>query len=138
MASASEESAIRAVVNRFFNAIEDADIDTVYDTMAPNCEVWHNYDETIVDREFTKRVLGGMVQRIDNVKYLDRRLVVYSGGFCQQHIVLGTRKCDGEKVRLPAALICKVENDKITRIDEYFDTAQQAEFKKSAPQPPRI
>lgn len=138
MTSASEESAIREVANRFLNAIENADIETVYDTMAPNCEIWHNYDEIVADRDFTRRVLGGMVQRIDKVKYSDRRLVVYPGGFCQQHILLGTRKWDGEKLRLPAALFCKVEDDKITRIDEYIDTAQQAEFKKSAPHTPRI
>lgn len=138
MVSANEESAIREVANRFFNAIENADIDTVYNTMAPTCEIWHNYDEIVADREFTRRVLGGMVQRIGNVKYSDRRIVVYPGGFCQQHVLQGTRKFDGEELRLPAALFCKVENGQITRIDEYIDTAQQAEFKKTAPQPPRI
>jgi ketosteroid isomerase-like protein len=135
MASSSEEIAIRAVASRFFDAIEAGDINTMYDTMAPACEVWHNYDEIIVDREFTKRLLGGMVQRIANVKYSHRRIVVYPGGFCQQHILLGTRKDDGQAVRLPAALICKVENDKISRIDDYLDSAQSAEFRKKATQP---
>lgn len=130
MASPSEENAIRAVANRFFNAIEDADIDTMYDTMAPNGVVWHNYDEIVVDREFTKQLLSGLVRRIDNVKYGDRRVIVYPGGFTQMHVMTGTRKHDGVPVRLPAALICKVENDKITRIDDYLDSVQQAERRK--------
>ena len=35
-------------------------------------------------------------------------------------------------VRLPCAIICQVEDGKITRLDEYFDSAHVAEFRKFA------
>ena len=39
---------------------------------------------------------------------------------------------DDGTVRLPCAIVCKVENGRITRLDEYFDSAHVAEFRKFA------
>ncbi|MBB4632731.1 nuclear transport factor 2 family protein [Sphingosinicella soli] len=49
----------------------------------------------------------------------------------QQHTLYGTRQ-DGERLTLPACMVCRVENGKITRLDEYFDSARVAEFRKFA------
>jgi len=57
-------------------------------------------------------------------------LTAFPGGFVQQHVLKGKRVHDDGAVRLPCAIICKVENGKITRLDEYFDSAHVAEFRK--------
>ena len=76
--------------------------------------------------------LRSMVARIKDREYADRQLTTFPGGFVQQHVLKGKRVHDDGAVRLPCAIICKVENGKITRLDEYFDSAHVAEFRKFA------
>lgn len=123
---------IRAMATRFFNAIEAGDIETMRESFTPDAEIWHNTDELIVTRDQTATTLTGMVARIDAREYADRRLTVFPGGFVQQHVLKGVRTHDGGAVRLPCAIVCKVEGGKITRLDEYFDSAHVAEFRKFA------
>ena len=54
------------------------------------------------------------------------------GGFVQQHVLRGTRKHDGARLALPAYVVCAVKDGKITRLDEYFDSARVADFRKYA------
>lgn len=126
------EDGIAAMATRFFDAIEAGDIETMRDTFTPDAIIWHNTDEAIVTRDQTAQTLTAMVARIRDRKYADRRLTVFPGGFVQQHVLTGKRVHDDGEVRLPCAIICKVEGGKITRLDEYFDSAHVAEFRKFA------
>lgn len=126
------EQDIRAMATRFFDAIEAGDIETMHGSFTPDAEIWHNSDELIVTRDQTAETLTGMVARIKDREYADRRLTAFPGGFVQQHVLKGRRVHDDGEVRLPCAIICKVENGKITRLDEYFDSAHVAEFRKFA------
>ena len=128
----AEENDIRDMAQRFFDAIEAGDIETMRSSFAPDAEIWHNTDELIVTRDQTAQTLTGMVARIKDRKYADRRLTAFPGGFVQQHVLTGVRVHDDGPVRLPCAIICKVENGRITRLDEYFDSAHVAEFRKFA------
>ncbi|MBL0768594.1 nuclear transport factor 2 family protein [Sphingopyxis sp. XHP0097] len=128
----AEEEQIRAMATRFFDAIEAGDIDAMRSCFTPDAEIWHNTDEAIVTRDQTATTLTGMVARIKDRKYAERRLTVYPGGFVQQHELKGVRVHDDVPVRLPCAIICRVEAGKITRLDEYFDSAHVAEFRKFA------
>lgn len=128
----SEQDDIRAMATRFFDAIEAGDIETMQNSFTPDAEIWHNTDELIVTPAQTAQTLTGMVTRIKNREYADRRLTTFPGGFVQQHVLKGVRVHDDGPVRLPCAIICKVENGKITRLDEYFDSAHVVEFRKFA------
>ena len=57
---------------------------------------------------------------------------IFPGGFVQQHVLTGTRRHDGVAVRLPCAIICQLEEGRIKRLDEYFDSAHVATFRKYA------
>jgi len=128
----SELDEIRTMATRFFDAIEAGDIDTMRESFTPDAEIWHNTDELVVTRDQTAAVLAGMAARIKNREYADRRLTVFPGGFVQQHVLKGVRTHDGGAVRLPCAIVCNVEGGRITRLDEYFDSAHVAEFRKFA------
>lgn len=128
----TEDQSIRDLATRFFDAIEAGDIAAMRESFAPDAEIWHNTDELVGDRDQTAQVLTGMVARISDRKYADRRLNVFAGGFVQQHTLTGTRKHDSGAVRLPCAIVCRVENGLITRLDEYFDSAHVATFRKFA------
>lgn len=128
----AEQDDIRAMAQRFFDAIEAGDIETMRSSFTPDAEIWHNTDELIVTRDQTAETLTGMVARIKDREYAERRLTTFPGGFVQQHVLKGRRLHDEGEVRLPCAIICKVEDGKITRLDEYFDSAHVAEFRKFA------
>ena len=123
----STESDTRALAKRFFDAVEAGDIDTLYACYAPDAKIWHNTDDAEQNRDDNAATLKGFVKRIANRVYANRRLEVFAGGFVQQHELRGVR-ADGVAVRLSACIVCAVENGHITRLDEYFDSAQVARF----------
>ena len=126
------DDAMRALAKSFFDCVEAGDIDGLVACYAPNAKIWHNTDEQIQGPEDNKKTLAGMVTRILDRVYDNRRVEVFPGGFLQQHVLRGTRKHDGVRLALPACIICQVEDGKITRLDEYFDSARVAEFRKFA------
>lgn len=126
----SEAAAIADLAKGFFDAIEAGDIQAMQYCFSPDAAIWHNSDEKIGTPAETAMVLASMVSRIDDICYAERQLRIFNGGFIQQHALIGRRKSDGGAVRLPAAIICQVENGKIIRLDEYFDSAHVAEFRK--------
>ena len=127
----SSESDVRALAKRFFDAVEAGDIDTLYGCYSPEAKIWHNTDDAEQSRDDNAATLKGFVERISNRVYAERRLSVFEGGFVQQHELRGVR-ADGVPVRLTACIVCAVENGRITRLDEYFDSAQVAKFRVGA------
>lgn len=123
------EADMRALAERFFDAVEAGDIDTVHACYAPEAKIWHNTDEREQTRDENAQTLRGFVERIPTRNYAKRRLSVFEGGFTHQHELQGVRR-DGARVHLPACIVCQVVDGKITRLDEYFDSAQVAEFIK--------
>lgn len=121
-----------AIAARFFDAIEAGDIETMRSSFSADAEIWHNTDELVVTRDQTAQVLTGMVARIRDRRYADRRLTAFPGGFVQQHVLTGRRVHDDGAVRLPCAIVCRVEGGLITRLDEYFDSAHVEQFRKFA------
>lgn len=128
----TDKQAIEALAKSLFDAIERGDIETMRGSFAQDAEIWHNTDEAIVTRDQTATTLAGMVARIRDREYADRRLTAFPGGFVQQHVLKGVREHDDVEVRLPCAIVCKVEDGKITRLDEYFDSAHVAKFRAYA------
>lgn len=125
----SDES-MRALAKRFFDCVEQGDVDGFADCYAPDVEIWHNTDELIQDKETNRGLIAAMVKRIVKPIYDNRRVEVFPGGFVQQHILRGTRAHDGARLAVPACVVCAVKDGKITRLDEYFDSVRVAEFRK--------
>lgn len=124
------ENEVRALAKRFFDAVENGDVDTVGSCYSDDAIIWHNTDSIGTSREDNLAVLRGMVGRISDRVYDDRQVEVFDRGFVQQHVLRGTRK-DGERLALPACIICRLKDGKIARLDEYFDSAHVAEFRKT-------
>lgn len=128
----SSPEEIEALAKRFFDSVEQGDIEGLVACYAPDAQIWHNTDESIQAPQDNKAVLAGMVKRIRDRLYDNRRVVVFPGGFLQQHVLRGVRVHDDVAVSLPACVICAVEDGRITRLDEYFDSARVADFRKYA------
>lgn len=118
---------MEALAKRFFDAIEAGDVATVAACYADDVTVWHNTDGAAQTKAENLKVLGAFTTHFADIRYEDRRLAVFPGGFVHQHR-LTARRADGVALELPAAIVCAVANGRITRLDEYFDSAHEAPF----------
>ena len=113
--------AITALAQRFFDAVERGDPDTLQEIYDEKVEIWHNTDRKTVTREDNLATLRGFMARAPKRRYTDRRLTAFPGGFVQQHLLIAEQP-NGKVLELPACIVCAVANGRITRLDEYFDT----------------
>jgi ketosteroid isomerase-like protein len=120
---------MRQLAKDFFDAVERGDIEALKSFYAPNAKIWHNTDGLEQTPEDNVQTLKGFVSRIRDRRYADRRLHVFPEGFVHQHTLSGTKTKDGAQVSLTACIVCRVENGRITRLDEYFDSAAVAQFR---------
>jgi ketosteroid isomerase-like protein len=119
---------MQTLAKRFFDCIEAGDVDGLVACYAPAARIWHNTDGLEQGPEDNRLTLQGLVGHFSDRRYDARRLQVFPGGFVQQHVLRATRNRDGAKVELAACLVCQVADGRITRLDEYFDSAAVAAF----------
>ena len=119
---------ISDLAKRFFDAIEAGNIATVRAIYADNARVWHNTDGKETSREENIRTLEGFIGAVPTRRYTNRRLDVFETGFVEQHLLVG-RLANGKDVSLPACIVCEVKDGRITRLDEYFDSAALATWR---------
>ncbi|MGZ5930939.1 MAG: nuclear transport factor 2 family protein [Rhizomicrobium sp.] len=117
------------LAKKFFDAVERGDVNALKEFYSPDAKIWHNTDELQQTPAENVQTLEGFVTRIRDRRYGDRRVHAFPGGFVHQHTLSGVRSKDGVAVRLTACIVCLVENGRITRLDEYFDSAAVARFR---------
>jgi ketosteroid isomerase-like protein len=110
------------LADRLFAAIETGDVDTVAALYADDAVIWHNFDNIDQAREINLVVLAWMTRNVDHLRYEDIKRHHFDGGFVQQHVLRGTTKA-GAELDVPSCLVVHVDGGRITRIDEYLDTA---------------
>ena len=114
-----------AVAERFFAAIPKGDLDAVRAIYADDAVIWHNNDGLEQNREQNLAVLAWVVKNIAELRYEDVRRFPTANGFVQQHVLRG-RAPGGAPLEVPACIVCAVANGRITRLDEYLDSAHVA------------
>jgi len=113
------------VAERLFGAIEAGDADAVRSLYAEDARIWHNTDGVVQAPEENLRTLSWVVENLTDRRYEDVVRQATAGGFVQQHVLRVTTP-DGRRVELPACIVCSVEGGRITRLDEYLDSAHVA------------
>jgi uncharacterized protein len=111
--------------NRLFEAICSGDLGAVREVYAPTVRVWHNVDRVEQSLEENLRVLAWVLKNVSGLRYEHVRRQRTESGFVQQHVLRGTDH-GGESLEVAACLVCRVEGGRVTRIDEYLDSAQLA------------
>jgi len=113
------------IADRLFEAIEAGDIDAVRALYAPDAVIWHNDDGVEQTPEQNLRVLQWVIDNLRDRSYEDVRRSVTDTGFVQQHVLRFTRP-DGQRAELPACIVVTCSEGRITRLDEYLDSAHIA------------
>ena len=111
-----------AIADRLFKAIERGDVDTLAEIYAPDATIWHNTDGKIEAPEQNLSRLRQFLALSSTRAYTEIRREPTPAGFVQQHVLRAQLK-NGREFVLPACIICVVTNGRITRLDEYFDSA---------------
>jgi len=120
---------IERLARGFFDAIESGDFGKIRDTYASDAVIWHNFDGKESTRQENLATLDGFIKAVPTRRYTQRRLDVFDGGFVQRHRLLG-KLANGKEVGLDACVVCTVRNGRITRLDEYFDSAALAKWRE--------
>ena len=111
------------VADALFCAIEAGDVDAVRELYADDMVAWHNFDRIEQTKDQNLFVLQWVARNLSDRHYDDIRRYAIDGGFVQQHVLRGNN-VEGVEVQIPACIVVKVADGKITRIDEYLDTRQ--------------
>ena len=114
-----------SAADHIFGAIEKGDVEGVRAVYATDAVIWHNFDEVEQSVEDNLRVLGWMAGTFSERRYEVVFRKEWDEGFVQQHVLHLTKR-DGTTIALPACIVARVADGKITRIDEYLDSAQAA------------
>ena len=119
------KSDVEALADRLFAAIEAGDVDAVRELYAPDAVIWHNTDGIEQTAEQNLRVLGWVTANLADRRYEDVRRLITPSGFVQQHVLRFTR-ADGTRQEVPACVVVACDGGRITRVDEYLDSAHVA------------
>ena len=108
------------LADRFIAALEAGDEATVRDCYAADAVIWHNFDgiEQSVDDNVAS--LHWLRSVLSDCRYDIVRRELLPDGFLQQHVLRGTAK-SGKEVAMPACVVVRVDEGRITRLDEYLD-----------------
>ena len=122
---ANDSEAMLDVARRLFAAVTAGDVEAVRALYAPECVIWHNNDGVSQTVDDNLRVLGWIVANVKDFRYEDVRLQATATGFVEQHTTCGVG-LSGTPFSIPACVVCTVVDGRITRLDEYLDSAHVA------------
>jgi ketosteroid isomerase-like protein len=110
------------VAERLFKAIEAGDVDAVKDIYAPDAEIWHNTDGVVQSPADNVRTLTWLTTNLRDIAYTEIRRSATDDGFVQQHVLVLTNRA-GQRVEVPACIVVRITDGRITHLDEYIDSA---------------
>ncbi|HSP03074.1 MAG TPA: nuclear transport factor 2 family protein [Acidimicrobiales bacterium] len=115
------------IADALFGAIEGGDLDAVAALYSPDVEVWLNTDGIARGRDENLRTLGWVVANLTDRRYEEIRRHRTDTGVVQQHVLRATTAA-GRRVAVPACMVITIDGGRITRLEEYLDSAHIAEL----------
>jgi ketosteroid isomerase-like protein len=118
-----DEHECRELCEQFFDAYQDGRVDVLRRIMADDCIVWHNVflKDTTRDENLAAYPTSYRGQR--RRTYDDRIIDAFDDGFVVQYSLDGVMH-NGHRGSMPICIVGRCADGRITRIDEYMDTAR--------------
>jgi ketosteroid isomerase-like protein len=118
-------SRVAAVAAAWEAACRSTDPARIVDLLSPDCVIWYNFDkDRLHDRDAYRAVLEQSLSSFWDREYRDFRVHIHDGGFIEQATLAGMTS--NGRVATHFLLAATVAGDRITRIEEYFDTASMS------------
>jgi ketosteroid isomerase-like protein len=113
---------VGAVARKWEAACRSLDSDRIVGCLGDNAVVWYNFQPgTKHDKAAYRDILETSKRTFYNQRYTGMRVHLHPGGFVEQATLEGDTTQG--VVATPFLLVATVEGDKITRVEEYFDTS---------------
>lgn len=109
------------VAQTLIQAVITGDLALAETLYAEDARLWQNLSGKEVDRARALKTIQWLAHTIEGLAYEDVRIAPTPDGFVQQHVMVG--KGPGGDVRIPAVMVATVVEGKLTRVDEYMDSA---------------
>lgn len=119
---------IETFAAKFVAAVQAGDADYMRQCYAPGAAIWHNTDGIEQTIDDNVKVLEWFIRTLPNRQYTVLRREPLSDGFVQQHVLSATLP-DGTPWKMDACVVVKMADGKITRLDEYIDSAAGAKLR---------
>ncbi|MEV0358664.1 nuclear transport factor 2 family protein [Nocardia sp. NPDC050697] len=120
------------LADRFFAAVRAGDTAALTALYDPDARIWHNDDGREQTVEENLRVLRWLARTVNDLRYEEIRRHPLADGFAQQHVLRATLPGHGP-LEVPASLFVRIADGRITRIDEYADSAATAVLRAAGP-----
>jgi len=114
---------LRELCNRFFDAIEQRDLDAVAGCYAPEFAFWVNLTGAESSREQSLATLRDGYALLRRRTYDDRTIDTFETGFLARYSV-NVVAHSGKRSSLWACIVAQCKDGRITRIDEYLDSSK--------------
>jgi len=121
----STDQEIHAFAERFIQALNEGNADTVRTFYAPDAAIWHNYDNAVQNLDDNMKVLEWMVRKAPQRSYHVVRREIIPGGWFQHHVV-EAKLASGREMKMFACCVITLKDGLIHRIEEWLDPAQAA------------
>lgn len=92
---------------------------------APDAKGWHNTDEVWAPMSEAPLRMAAVRQIVPDFHAEDVVVHPFTGGFAMQYVFVGTSTA-GKTVRIVGCIVAGVEGGRITRLQEYVDSAHAA------------
>lgn len=117
------DSSTIELARRFVSALNAKDEAAIRRIYAPDVRIWHNFDGKYQTIDENMRGMYWIHKRLSAVDYEVVNLVELPDGYLQEHVLRG-KLPDGEDFAMPACVICKVKDGRVTSLREYLDLTQ--------------
>ena len=118
-----DDGVLRDVCNRFLDAVEDHDLESLAALYAPGFTIWANLtgERQSKDESLQTLIDGRALHR--RRTYDDRSINTFHGGFLVRYSV-NVVQHDGRTRSFWACLVAECRDGQITHIDEYLDSSK--------------
>jgi len=109
------------VLNAFFAAIENADVEAVAALYADDAKIWHSNDNITQNKNENLKTLSFLTKRA-TLHYTILERVICGDSVAQRHRCDIVVRGSGAQAASQAAIFFTIRNGLVHRIDEYIDT----------------
>ena len=118
-----DDQAGLAVANRFFDGLLAGDLAALRAACSSGSILWINLTEQERALEDSLPGFAALRSKVPDLRMESVRRRGIPGGFLEQHVLIGTLP-EGAPLRVVGCFIGTVEDDRISRLEEYVDGRQ--------------
>ncbi|MBW2425949.1 MAG: hypothetical protein JRG86_17000 [Deltaproteobacteria bacterium] len=111
------------IAKALIGVLERGETDPLFELLAPGSVVWHNHDRRVIDARENVEGSVRLRELVDDVKVEVVDQQDTPTGFVQQFVLRGIIKGTGTELVTHNCLIARVEDGRLSRVDEYVDPA---------------